>query len=491
MVLLNRISDALEEIESKKGGLRKALLTLLLEWKYFEQHLDLSQTCFQECFVELKSREKHLCSIQESIHESSKELELIRESLNLKRKQVEDKESEILGYVEDLKLRENKFSVVQEEAVQQLHLREEKLNEKENLIRGIFAKVRYEQQTFEKRLKEIGLKEKKLKQQDNGLKLREKVDSALLFSEHKPKELGLNKTIKRERATMMEFNVGCSSSSRPYCSENPLKKPKAEKSSDFGMVSANMTVRQNQSIHERDIRSDTDDDKGVISLEVHCPRAEFHDFDKDKEEGNFDIDQIWACYDNLDGMPRLYAQVKKVFTPTFKLQMVWLEAVDWINHDLQVSCGRFRQGSSVDISNRYIFSHQVICKKEMQGYYLIYPMKGEIWAVYRNCLPFKYEIVEVLFDFVGDVGVKVHYLKRVSGFMSIFKRRNCGTESFVIPANELYTFSHKVPSFKLTQNIREYFELDPASLPNYQDNACYNNKVKVDYEEVDDVFTSK
>ncbi|XP_009777978.1 uncharacterized protein LOC107781283 [Nicotiana tabacum] len=298
--------------------------------------------------------------------------------------------------------------------------------------------------------------------------------------------------------------------SRPYCSENPLKKSKAEKSSEYSKEEQNL----NQSIHERDImsskqiscpdrnvnsgsKSDTDNDKGVISLEVYCPRAEFHDFDKDKEEGNFDIDQIWACYDNLDGMPRLYAQVKKVFTPKFKLQMVWLEAVDRTNHDLQaISCGRFKLGSSVDISNRYIFSHQVKCKREMQDYYLIYPMKGEIWAVYRDCRPFKYEIVEVLYDFVDDVGVKVHYLEKVSGFMSIFKRGNCGTDSFAIPASELYRFSHKVPLFKLTQTIREclmdeYFELDPASLPNYQDNACYNNKVKVDYEEVDDVSTLK
>ncbi|XP_059302727.1 uncharacterized protein LOC132054774 [Lycium ferocissimum] len=236
------------------------------------------------------------------------------------------------------------------------------------------------------------------------------------------------------------------------------------------------------------------DDEGITQV-WDCPRAKFHNFDKENEIGKFHVDQVWACYDDLDGMPRLYARVEKVFTPKFKLQMVWLEADTeenhWTNHELSVSCGRFRLGSSLDVSNRHVFSHQMQCKRDIHGYYLIYPTKGETWAIWSAERLEEYEIVEVLSDFVDDVGIRVSYLDKVSGFVSIFERRCCGSASFVIPENELRRFSHKVPSFKLTQTIKECFELDPASLPNYPDNAGYNEKVMVKYEAADDVSTFK
>ncbi|CAN4117632.1 unnamed protein product [Withania somnifera] len=504
MVLLKRISDDMEEIECKKAGLRRGLLTLMLEWKTFEQHLDLTGTILKECFNELESKEEHMCCIQESIDESLRRLELVRESLNAKCEQVEDKERQILGYVDDLKMRE------------------EILNEKEMSIRGVLEEF---ENVIEGRHKEIGMQEKKfyelayeldsreekLKQRENELKKREEeLDSALLFnkmqldssSQLSPRACNaMKKCWKRERTTLVECNVGC-----------PLKKSKAGKSSEYSMAddtsSANLVIICSDRVVHDDSESEPETDhKGVIQV-WDCPRAKFHDFDKEKGIENFDVDQIWACYDYLDGMPRLYARVEKVFklgssldVENVKLKMVWLEAnaedEHCRNHELQVSCGKFRLGSSLDVTNHLIFSHQVQCKKDVQGYYLIYPMKGETWAVWSSERledhhgQFKYEIVEVLSDFVDDVGITVSYLDKVSGFVSIFERRHRGNDTFVIPANELHRFSHKVPSFKLTQTINESFELDPASLPDYPDNVRYNNKVKVDYEEVDDVSTIK
>ncbi|XP_022854614.1 uncharacterized protein LOC111375921 [Olea europaea var. sylvestris] len=58
-----------------------------------------------------------------------------------------------------------------------------------------------------------------------------------------------------------------------------------------------------------------------------CTGPEFHDFNKGREESCFAVGQIWVCYDSLDVMPRLYAQVRKVNSPGFGLQITWLEAV--------------------------------------------------------------------------------------------------------------------------------------------------------------------
>lgn len=458
MVLLKMVCDDIEEIERKKIGVRRGLLTLMLEWKSLEEHLDMTGTRLRECFIELESREKHMCSIQESIVESLKELELVRESLNAKCYEVEDKERQVSGYVDDLKKRE------------------EKLNEKEMSIRGMLEVF---ENVIEGRLKEIGKKEERfyelayeldsreerLKQRENEMKAREE-------------ELGCD---SRKR----QCNVG---------SNSPMKRLKEGKSSEYSIDFDTSNDELAIVCYDRIVRDDSESESQTGITQVYdCPRAKFHDFDKEKNIESFDVDQIWACYDDLDGMPRLYARVEKVFTPKFKLQMVWLEANAEEDHELQVSCGRFRLGSSLDVTEHLIFSHQVQCQRDVQGYYLIYPTKGETWTVWSSEIlendhrQFKYEIVEVLSDFVDGVGVRVSYLDKVSGFMSIFERRRRGSDSFVIPANELHRFSHKVPSFKLTETRNESFELDPASLPDLSDNARCNDKVKVGNEEVDDV----
>ncbi|PHT35551.1 hypothetical protein CQW23_23251 [Capsicum baccatum] len=489
MVLLKKIADAMEEIECKKFGLVRGFLTMMLEWKSFEKHLDVTGEMYKECFIELESREKHMCSIQESIDESLKEVELVRESLSAKRVEVEDKEREVLGYVDDLKMREEKLKE------KELLIRGD-LEEFENVIEGRVKEIGMQEKKFRELAYELESREEKLKQRENEVKAREEeLDSALMFS-----KMQLNSTSelspracdsrrKRERPELVECNV---------CN-NPLKRSKAVDTSDVSLaiICSDKVVRD-----ESESEPEKTDHKGVTQV-CDCPRGKFHDFDKEKEIENFDVDQIWACYDDLDGMPRLYALVEKVsFTPEFELRMVWLEADSdeeqhLADHELQVGCGRFRLGSSLDVSTDLIFSHRVQCRSDVQGCYLIYPTKGETWAVWSSELledhhrQLKYEIVEVLSDFVDDVGVRVSYLDKVRGVVSIFERRRHGSDSFVIPPNELRRFSHKVPSFKLTKMTNESFELDPAALPDCSDNARYNDKVKVDYEEVDDVSTFK
>ncbi|CAI9766604.1 unnamed protein product [Fraxinus pennsylvanica] len=236
---------------------------------------------------------------------------------------------------------------------------------------------------------------------------------------------------------------------------------------------------------------------------IECPDAEFNDFDKAKEESCFSVDQMWACFDTLDGMPRFYALVKKVVSPGFKLQVTWLEAdpedeaeKNWARKELPVGCGRFKREKSQYTSDRLTFSHQVLYEKgKKKGSLVIYPRKGEIWALFKdwdirwscnrkNFKHFKYEIVEVLTDFVAVAGVKVAYLDKVSEFVSLFQRTDrSDNDSFFIRPHELFRFSHQIPFFRMTGSERngvpvDSFELDPSSLPLNPDDLWYPGKGK-------------
>ncbi|MCE5165884.1 hypothetical protein HAX54_012863 [Datura stramonium] len=269
---------------------------------------------------------------------------------------------------------------------------------------------------------------------------------------------------------------------------------------------------------------DSDSEPNSESLDdppelYECPDPEFSDFDKQREESCFAVDQIWACYDTADGMPRFYCQIRKVLSPEFELRFTWLEAnpedqgdIKWVEAELPAGCGKFRRGSSQGTNDRLTFSHLVQCKKGKRGAFIVYPRKGETWALFKNWnigwssdpgkySHYKYEIVEVLSDFVKDVGIKVNYLDKVSGFVSLFQPTSqTNVCSFFVKPNELYKFSHRIPSFRMTGNEKEgvpvgSFELDPASLPLNPDDIWYpgkQNKESINAKsEVENVTTPK
>ncbi|PSS24892.1 DnaJ subfamily B member like [Actinidia chinensis var. chinensis] len=239
-----------------------------------------------------------------------------------------------------------------------------------------------------------------------------------------------------------------------------------------------------------DTESDSDSTCAPDSVFYECPDPEFNDFDKDRGENCFATDQIWACYDTKDGMPRFYARVRKVFSPGFRLRITWLEPhpedqaeINWINEDLPFSCGKFVQGNTDDTTDRLTFSHQIYCEKGSgRCSYIIYPRKRETWALFKdwnicwssdpeNHKMDKFEIVEVISDFDEDAGVWVACLDKVKGFVSVFRQTTRkGIVSFLIPPSELLRFSHRIPSFKLMGTEKDgipkgSLELDPASLP--------------------------
>ncbi|KAI3869615.1 hypothetical protein MKW92_036355, partial [Papaver armeniacum] len=201
------------------------------------------------------------------------------------------------------------------------------------------------------------------------------------------------------------------------------------------------------------------------------PDPEFYDFDKYRSEECLAADQVWAIRDSLDAMPRLYALIRRIYTP-FEVNIVWLDFVpadqnetDYETCGLPVACGMFEHGYTGTLDSICTFSHRVVCEKQGRITYKIYPRKGEIWALWNltwssdleNQRGNEYEFVEVLSDYSEDMGIMVSYLP-------------VGVDIIQIPPDELLRFSHMVPSFRTTGTEREdvpegYFELDPASLP--------------------------
>jgi len=297
--------------------------------------------------------------------------------------------------------------------------------------------------------------------------------------------------------------------SAPYAAEDRLRKEVKQKANAHEESLLNKksktgkydTEREEAANSDRDDRKskagDMPEAKSVGSIEVADP--EFSDFETCKKENCFVVNQTWAMYDPIDSMPRFYARVKKVFSLGFKLHITWLEAdphdqgeIDWLSADLPIACGKYRLGATEETVDHLMFSHQMQCIKGSDRVsYLIYPRKGETWALFKDWdirwssdpekhLPFKFEFVEVLSDF-EDVGIKVAYLGN-------------GTVSFQVPVKELYRFSHRIPSFRMTGEEKEgvpkgSFELDPASLPTDLDKHDDPGVVKMENGHMDTEFS--
>ncbi|KAG2571668.1 hypothetical protein PVAP13_7KG116000 [Panicum virgatum] len=235
---------------------------------------------------------------------------------------------------------------------------------------------------------------------------------------------------------------------------------------------------------------DTNSEQRRVPVSIDVPDPDFHDFDKDRTERAFDSDQVWATYDSEDGMPRLYVMVQKVLSmKPFRIRMSFLNSksnielapINWVASGFQKTCGDFRVGRYQITETVNIFSHKVNWTKGPRGIIRIVPQKGDTWALYRNWSPdwneltpddviYKYEIVEVIDDFTEEQGLTVIPLLKVAGFKAVFHRHVDHKEVRRIPKEELFRFSHRVPSRLLTGDEgnnapKGCHELDPAATP--------------------------
>ncbi|KAG8478907.1 hypothetical protein CXB51_028759 [Gossypium anomalum] len=196
---------------------------------------------------------------------------------------------------------------------------------------------------------------------------------------------------------------------------------------------------------------------------IEYPDPQFSDFESQRAESGFAVNQVWA---------------------------IWLEAdpdeeyeQNWVDLGLPVSCGYYRNGFTETCVDRLVFSHRIDPIKKFSKCFFVYPKKGETWALFKDWdikwasnpenlkRSYEYDIVEVVTDFDDVIGVKVAHLGKVKGFISIFRQTaRYGVISFYVSSQELYRFSHQVPSLRMSGNEREdvpvgSIELDPAALP--------------------------
>ncbi|RYR44957.1 hypothetical protein Ahy_A08g041218 isoform A [Arachis hypogaea] len=178
---------------------------------------------------------------------------------------------------------------------------------------------------------------------------------------------------------------------------------------------------------------------------MSVPDPDFHDFDGDRIENAFGANQVWAVYDEDDGMPRYYALIHDVISKKpFNMRISWLNSKT--NDELAPI-----------------------------------KWKGDVWALYRNWsadwnqftkdeVIHKYDMVEVLEDYNEKQGVNVAPLGKVQGFKTVFCRNRDPRRIKNIPKAEMFRLSHQVPAYLLTGQEghnapRGCLELDPAATP--------------------------
>ncbi|PNX93232.1 curved DNA-binding protein [Trifolium pratense] len=231
-------------------------------------------------------------------------------------------------------------------------------------------------------------------------------------------------------------------------------------------------------------------DSEVLGVSMDVPDPDFHDFDGDRVEDTFGENQVWAAYDDEDGMPRYYAFIHSVVSKKpFQMKISWLSSktndelapIRWIAAGFPKTTGDLRLGKRAISSTLNSFSHKVEWTKGSRGLIHIYPKKGEVWALYRNWsldwdeltkdqIIHQYDMVEVLGDYNEEHGVNVAPLFKVAGFRTVFRKNADPRKIRNIPRAEMFRFSHQVPSYLLTgqegDNVpKGCLELDPASTP--------------------------
>lgn len=252
------------------------------------------------------------------------------------------------------------------------------------------------------------------------------------------------------------------------------EKDKVQKIGSTGRNKENETIGEEES-HDIEIMTVEDSD--------------FYDFDKGRVEKSFKKGQIWALYDDDDGMPRHYGLIDEVVSiHSFEVNMSWLDPqsnpddmlISLDRTGFHISCGRFKVSKKTSVRSLNVFSHIVDCERAAREVYRIYPKKGSVWALYskngergnqlvRNKK--SYDIVVFLTSYSEVHGLSMGYLEKVNGFKTIFRRREIGCHAIKwLEKHEVELFSHQIPARKLSGEevpdlSGDCWELDPASLP--------------------------
>ncbi|PPS15334.1 hypothetical protein GOBAR_AA05245 [Gossypium barbadense] len=502
------VEERLKEVISKEGVIKEDANKIERNEKFVKEQferlkskaeelgrqfrgLEAGKKCYEERLREVELAQKQLEEKQEEFVLKQKAFDMRCRDFELEKKEVERhrKDLELSVKRSEQQREEVKFMKEQvKDKLEEVRLKEKDLEKCLSEYESKEEQFRLKEKSFEKRIMEFDLQEKATEERCRGNHL---------------------KGSKQAKQQVVEFpNVrdGKKGVDMPMPNAAMLKgsgtsrnaKKRGRKSALGTTVKAGESKgKEEEPVSKTDkvapVISHSESGAGVnLSSEVlEYPDPEFSDFEKQRAENCFAVNQVWAIYDSLDSMPRFYARIKNVFNPGFKLRITWLEAdpdeeneQNWVEQNLPVSCGNYCNGSTEDCVDRLMFSHRIYPIKSFGKFgCLVYPKKGEIWALFKdwniewasepeNHKPaYRYDFVEVLTNFDKEMGIWVSHLDKVKGFVSIFKQTaRDGVICFRLSSRDLYRFSHQIPAVKMTGKEREgvpvgSFELDPASLP--------------------------
>lgn len=226
----------------------------------------------------------------------------------------------------------------------------------------------------------------------------------------------------------------------------------------------------------------------LLSLPWVNPEPDLETLGTNWSMSNYIAGQIWAVYGEKDSMPRQYVRINNVDSRD-QVCVTFLEPQPildyektWVKERLPFVCGTHAAtGSTVNLKFSQL-SHVVKClQSTTKSVYRIYPMKGQIWALYKNWESkwkhFNYknsefDIVEILSNLSEGSGITIARLTEVKGCLTFFHKQHY--EGFdlsrVVSKAEVVCFSHQIPAFRVP-GIGNYgipensWHLEPNALP--------------------------
>ncbi|XP_027158500.1 uncharacterized protein LOC113760130 [Coffea eugenioides] len=422
------------------------------------------------------------------------------EAIEARAKEIEEKERECRLILEqgrkELEVKKNELSLIRDDT----RLRQEKLSEQEKLIGALFERIEFEgkhigdirssvdegfrelclkerqvadrwrelewvEKQIESRENELDKKEEKLKSLEKEIELREKVlGSKQGMLEARESQLEAREKVLDYRRAKKRRKSGDKDAYENDSEQHPVIDLVGSDSGDSGHSGLGCDLNDSPSVSESD--------SGYS--------GSAHDLGKVRDP----IVRI-AWLQPVAHYPGAMSYRKN--TKSVKLPAIKQGWKEWIDAGLPVGCGEFICGKQEALSlSRCNFLHQVCYKDNFASCnlgspYLIHPQKGEMWALYKDCnlsccasnpenhLSCQYEIVEIVQRNPFDT--RVASLDKLEGYASLYHRRNHNKkDTFLIDDEELFRFSHKIPSFRLSSQESKgvpegSFELDPKSLP--------------------------
>ena len=457
------------EEKEKESDLRRSLeaelLILVLEMQMVEE----VEREFRVREEKLEEREKVVRVLGENVQERCNEMEKREEEFQLKAKDVEVKRKE-------LELKEKRV----EEIMSEVEARENAQSLLDETIKEKTNEMEKREEEFQLKAKDVEVKRKELEareKREEQFQLRQ--DSEAKEIEAKMRSLELKeKELERKEKEFEELSK--QTESRKRSRDGPETSLFAENDPLTHSVKRLKSIGEH-SHEDREKETDldcvildsTDDDEADDDEDpepYNCLDADFNNFNNTMR--SFSVGQVWALYDPLDHMPRLYAKIKKVLELKMRVEVTWLEAKQ--KSPIPIACGEFKNGERT-VKSHLTFSHLMVDHTgKKKSIITINPRKGETWALFRDWKqqkrPYGYDFVQVVSE-LDSGGIGVAYLGRVEGFTSVYElAEQNGVLQMMVRCDEMLRFSHRVPSFVLTGDERKgvpagSLELDPAAIP--------------------------